>query len=251
MPHSTRQFMHLWFTQLAFCCLLLSSVTLLVSSCSQETKAHSARSLAPVTIHMIGDSTMADKPLPNDQNERGWGQMLPGLVKDEARIMNYAKNGRSSKSFIDEGLWAAALDNMKTGDWLIIQFGHNDQKNDEARHTDPFAGYTENLKMFVSVAREKGVNPILCTSIVRGSNLDSHGVYPKAVIAVAETMNVPLHDLEKATKSFVAALGESRQKEFYIKKDSTHLNVEGGLVVAAMAAKELKQLNLPISDYIL
>lgn len=227
--------------------LILSALALL--SCAAGPTDKSAQSLTPLTIHMIGDSTMANKPVPNDQNERGWGQMLAELVKPEARVANYAQNGRSSKSFIGEGLWDDAEKHMQAGDWLIIQFGHNDAKPDEARHTEPFADYSENLRMYVEVARSKGVQPILCTSIVRGNNLESHKDYPKAVKALAQELNVPLLDMESITKTYVAALGEAHLKEMYIQKDFTHLNIDGGRVVAKMAADEIKRLNLPLSAY--
>ena len=102
-----------------------------------------------VTIYMIGDSTMADKS-PDQEFERGWGQMLPLFVKEEAVVSNHARNGRSSKSFLDEGLWEPVYNSMKPGDWLIIQFGHNDQKPDEKRHTEPFTTYMDHLRFYVS-----------------------------------------------------------------------------------------------------
>jgi lysophospholipase L1-like esterase len=83
----------------------------------------------PVHAFMIGDSTMADKK-PSTEPERGWGQMLQSFFKDSVKIVNYAQNGRSSKSFIDEGLWQAVLDGLQPGDYVIIQFGHNDNKEE-------------------------------------------------------------------------------------------------------------------------
>lgn len=203
--------------------------------------------LPKITVFMAGDSTMANKPVPNEQNERGWGQMLQPFFIDQATISNHAVNGRSSKSFMDEGLWDGILKDMKAGDWVIVQFGHNDAKTDAARHTDPFTTYTENLKKYVADARAKGGIPIIATSVVRAS-LESHGNYPEAAIATANELMVPLLDLEATTKAYVGALAD--KKEFYIQADSTHLNEKGGTVVAQMAVDEMKRLQLPLTLYL-
>jgi lysophospholipase L1-like esterase len=206
--------------------------------------------LPKITIYMIGDSTMADKAIPNSENERGWGQMMPQFFKAEAKISNHAKNGRSSKSFIDEGLWKAVITNLKAGDWLIAQFGHNDEKDEKERHTDPFTTYAENLKKFATETRAKGGFPIICTPIVRGGDLEGHGDYPEGAIAAAKAVDAPLIDLEKETKIFVGALGNSRLKEFYINRDNTHLVIAGGTKVAEMATKAIREMNLPLAAYL-
>lgn len=96
------------------------------------------RPAPPVTIHLVGDSTMADKPNPSENPERGWGQMLPALLPDSVEVRNHARNGRSTRSFIDQGLWAAALAEIRPGDVVFIQFGHNDEKEaDSSRYTVP------------------------------------------------------------------------------------------------------------------
>lgn len=207
-----------------------------------------------ITIFMIGDSTMADKPT-SQEVERGWGQMLPLLVKNEAKISNHAKNGKSSKSFMGEGLWDEVYHNLKAGDWVIIQFGHNDQKLKEDRHTEPFTTYADNLRKYVNDTRSKGAFPIICTSIVRGKyedNIlqDTHGDYPKASIMVAKELDVPLLDLQKDTEKFVAELGEEKLKEFYVPQDNSHLNPWGATQVAEMACAQIKALNLPLAAYL-
>lgn len=120
-----------------------------------------------LTIFMIGDSTMADKNLTGGNPERGWGQMLPGYLSEEVKVENHAMNGRSSKSFIDEGRWDKVLASIKKGDYVFIQFGHNDEKQDAARHTEPGTTFDANLRKFVLEAREKGGIPVLFNSIVR------------------------------------------------------------------------------------
>src|SRR4051794_25891447 len=122
---------------------------------------------APVrtTVYMIGDSTMADRPTPERNPYRGWGQMLPQFLDDSVAVRNFAVNGRSTKSFIDEGRWTAVLAQLQPGDYVIIQFGHNDEKReDPARYTDPNGSYRDNLRRFVEETRAKGATPILCTS---------------------------------------------------------------------------------------
>ena len=97
-----------------------------------------------VHIFMVGDSTMADKD-PKAEPERGWGQALQALFDDTVKVSNHAVNGRSSKSFLDEGRWEIVLRSLQSDDYVIIQFGHNDQKPDEARHTDPLTTSTASI----------------------------------------------------------------------------------------------------------
>jgi len=114
-----------------------------------------------VTIFMIGDSTMADKPLA-DNPERGWGQLFPQFFTNEVVIKNLAVNGRSTKSFIKEGRWDSVMKYLKKDDWVFIQFGHNDSKKEDTnRYAAPQALYRENLVRFIKDTRSKGGNPIL------------------------------------------------------------------------------------------
>jgi pectinesterase len=120
-----------------------------------------------ITIFMIGDSTMANKPLEGGNQERGWGHVLGGYFSENIRVENHARNGRSSKSFIDEGLWEVVINKVKPGDYVFIQFGHNDEKADEKRHTDPGSTFDANLRRFVKETRAKGGIPVLFNAIVR------------------------------------------------------------------------------------
>ena len=106
-----------------------------------------------ITIFMIGDSTMANKSLEGGNQERGWGHVLGGYFSENIRVENHARNGRSSKSFIDEGLWEVVINKVKPGDYVFIQFGHNDEKVDEKRHTDPGSTFDANLRRFVKETR--------------------------------------------------------------------------------------------------
>ena len=120
------------------------------------------------TIHLMGDSTMAEKDLTGGNPERGWGMMLPNFVDDSFRVVNYAQNGRSTKSFIDRGLWDKVYDALRPGDYVFIQFGHNDAKADDPeRYAPAFGAYQDNLRQFVRGAREKGATPVLLTPVAR------------------------------------------------------------------------------------
>jgi lysophospholipase L1-like esterase len=128
--------------------------------------------------------------------------MLPNFFNDEIIIENHAVNGRSTKSFISEGRWQAVYDSLKPGDYVFIQFGHNDQKeNDSSRYTNPHTAYRYNLIQFVEQTREKGAIPILFSSIARrnfnkeGTLIDTHDAYPLEVRLVAQEYNVPFKNI--------------------------------------------------------
>lgn len=221
----------------------------------------------PITIFTIGDSTMANKKA-DVYPETGWCQVLGDYLDESVTVKNHAVNGRSSKSFINEGRWDTVLDSLKEGDFVFIQFGHNDEKEyDSTRYTTPFGTYTANLEKFVNETREKGATPILFTSIVRrkfgedGKLEVTHGDYPAATRDVETKLNVPLVDLQKLTKEWVNSLGDEGSKEMYLwtkpnkhfpdgRKDDTHLSVEGANKVAILALKECHRQNLDFSNRI-
>jgi len=219
-----------------------------------------------ITVFTIGDSTMANKKA-EVAPETGWCQAFPTFVDQNVEIKNRAVNGRSTKSFISEGRWTAVLDSLKPGDYVFIQFGHNDEKiQDTTRYTEPFTSYRKNLERFVRETREKGATPILFTPIVRrkfenGFLTDTHGKYPLVVRQVAAEMNVPLVDLQLLTAGAVTALGDEASKKIYLwtpptdkflkeRKDDTHLNVDGANLVAKLAAQQLILLNNSLAKHI-
>lgn len=120
-----------------------------------------------ITIFMVGDSTMANKDIRGDKQERGWGMALQCYFDDGVLIDNHAVNGRSSKSFIDEGRWTKVLEKIRPGDYVVIQFGHNDEKPKADRHTEPGTTFDANLRKMVREARERGAKPILMNAVVR------------------------------------------------------------------------------------
>ena len=216
------------------------------------------------TIFLVGDSTMANKPLIPENPERGWGQMLPPYFKAGVRVENHAMNGRSSKSFRDEGRWQAVEDKLKPGDWVVIQFGHNDEKDqDLARFTTPFGSFKTNLMQFVSETRARGANPILATPTARrkfddsDKPVDTHGDYVKAVRAVAAEQGVPLIDLNRRSDDLLRREGPELSKKIYIyvtaeeypalpkgRQDDTHFCAYGASRMCDLAVGEIKT-NVP------
>lgn len=197
-----------------------------------------------ITIFMIGDSTMANKPLEGGNQERGWGHVLGGYFSENIRVENHARNGRSSKSFIDEGLWEVVINKVKPGDYVFIQFGHNDEKADEKRHTDPGSTFDANLRRFVKETRAKGGIPVLFNAIVRrnfrnnknavaeddvrkdlskGSVsqdgevlIDIHGKYLESPRNVAKELDVPFVDMNKITHDLVQEMGPEASKKLFM-----------------------------------
>jgi lysophospholipase L1-like esterase len=222
------------------------------------------------TIYTIGDSTMANKLLVEDNPERGWGQMLPLFFNDNVIIDNRAMNGRSTKSFIDFKLWDAVYNAIKPGDFVFIQFGHNDGKvTDSTRYTNPHTAYRYNLIRFVNETREKGAIPILFSSITRrtfneqGVLIDSHGDYPLEMRLVAQEYNVPFIDLQYYTEILERSYGPEKSKKLHLHykpgenncfsqgiEDNTHLSVEGATAIAKLAIVELKKTKLDLVQYI-
>lgn len=222
------------------------------------------------TIYGIGDSTMANKTKPEENPERGWGQMLPLFFNDNITIDNRAQNGRSTRSFIAEKRWDDILKTLKKGDYVFIQFGHNDQKEkDSTRYTNPHTAYRHNLIRFVEETRAKGATPILFSSIVRrnfnekGVLISTHGEYTMEVRLVAQEYNVPFIDMEYYTELLEQSYGPEKSKQLHLhfkageipyykedKADDTHLGVKGATAVAKIAVEELKKTKLDIVKYI-
>lgn len=230
-----------------------------------------SRPAAAPTLFLIGDSTMAERKEPVEVNpERGWGQALYLCFQPEVKIQNHAVNGRSTKSFIDEGRWDKVLDSLQAGDYVLIQFGHNDQKvNDPSRYTNPTTGYYHNLSRFVTETRARGATPVLLTAIVRrnfneaGTLADTHGIYPLIVRQVARDLDVLLIDHLAKTEAMVNELGQEASKSIYFwiepgqydkfpdgRQDNTHLSQKGAELYARMVAEALAESDLPLRDFV-
>lgn len=189
--------------------------------------------------------------------ERGWGQLFPEFVIPPAKVDNHAQNGRSSKSFIREKRWEKVLASLKPGDWVIIQFGHNDQKADKSGTYAAADGeYRDNLRRFVRETREKSAFPIIATSVVRRrwdadwKFTDTLGEYPAAARAVAEEEKVPLLELHDLTLHMETDAGVEGSKKFHFKGDDTHFSETGARGVSALAAAEIHRLKLPLARWV-
>lgn len=222
------------------------------------------------TLYTIGDSTMADKIKPDENPEKGWCQVLPSFFDlTKITIDNRAVNGRSTKSFIDEKRWESVYKSLQKGDYVFIQFGHNDEKvADSSRYTNPHTTYRHNLIRFVTETREKGAIPILFSSIARrkfneqGVLVGTHGEYPLEARLVAQEYQVPFIDLEYFSEKLEQAYGPEKSKELHLhfiagehpyypegKADDTHLSMKGATEIAKIVVRELRKLDLGLNKY--
>lgn len=212
-------------------------------------------------IYLIGDSTCHSNTK-ETYPQHGWGQVFPMFINDSYNVINLAENGRSSKSFYDEGLFKACENNIKSGDFLFIQFGHNDEKDDEKRHTEPFSSYQKYLLYYINVAKKNNATPILLSSIYR-RHFDENGVikenchldYPKAMKELATKENVIYIDMCEETKQLLVRLGDEVSKELFMnfkanmyenyplgKEDNTHLRYKGALEVCNLLVKQINNI---------
>ncbi len=213
------------------------------------------------TIHLMGDSTMAEKNLANGNPERGWGMMFPNFLDGSIDVINYAQNGRSTKSFIDLGLWDQVKANLKAGDYVFIQFGHNDAKADDpARYAPAYGAYQENLRLFVRTALDAGAHPVLLTPVARrwfkDGKLDRncHTDYPAAMKQVAEEFGIPLLDITTSTLNWIEALGDTASRPYFMhlepgkyacapegKEDNTHTVASGARKVTEIVCDKIRE----------
>ncbi|WP_274035548.1 rhamnogalacturonan acetylesterase [Streptomyces sp. MMBL 11-1] len=212
----------------------------------------------PRTLHIAGDSTAAPKHA-EAAPETGWGMALPFFLAGRLRVANHAVNGRSSKSFIDEGRLAALLAGVQPDDLVLVQFGHNDQKTeDPARGTDPYTTYQEYLRQYVQGVRARRARPVLVTSVERrrfaadGTARPTLGAYPAAMRALAAEENVPLVDVQALSLARWQELGPDGTETCFLwldpgdspnypdgAQDNTHFRPVGAIEVARLTARAL------------
>ena len=222
-----------------------------------------------VTVFLVGDSTMANKPL--DENpERGWGMYLSKYLTDDVEVQNHAVNGRSTKSFINEHRWDTIMSRLREGDYVLIQFGHNDSKADDSTRSAPaHTLYKENLIRFVKDVRGKGATPVLITPVMRrkfdanGNFVDQHGDYPGVVKEVAASLNVPLIDLHKSSEALIVKEGVEGSRRLFLnippnhfknykgkEEDNTHFSEYGAASMASLVCQAIKEQNLALAKYL-
>jgi lysophospholipase L1-like esterase len=243
---------------------LLTAIALCGGATQLASNVQAEPSKTGFTLFLIGDSTMADKPLIPANPERGWGQLLPMYFQDGVRVENHAMNGRSTKSFLDEGRWTTVTNRLKPGDYVIIQFGHNDEKKaDPRRFTEPFGSFKTNLTRYVREARDNQAKPILATPTARrkfddnGKLVDTHGDYVAAVRQVAQEQQTPLLDLNRQSTELLTRLGPDSSKRLYDWipaaeferqpkgwSDDTHFNAYGASRMCDLAIMEV-ETNVP------
>jgi lysophospholipase L1-like esterase len=206
---------------------------------------------ANVTIHVVGDSTAAIFPASDPTARVGWAAVLAQFFGRGVTVDDAARSGRSSKSFLAEGHWAELKARIAPGDYVFIQFGHNDEKPDPARYTDPATTFRTNLKTYVSETREKGGFAVLLTPISRrkfeGSTVvPTHGAYPAAVAAVGKETGAPVIDMTEKTRLFLERLGPEATVPLFAVDDNTHLSAQGAPEVAQLAVQGIRELGLPL-----
>lgn len=215
-----------------------------------------------MNLVFLGDSLMHE----NDKDtypQTGWPQGLKKYLKDGIGILDFAQNGRSTKSFLHEGIFDKALEQVKPGDVCFISFGHNDEKiQDPSRYTDPFTSFEKNLCYMANELCSKGAKVVLLSPVCRlrydenGNLLHTHGDYPKAIREIAGKTKRSFVDLEKLTYDDLSKhTREENEKHYMIlrpmefanypegKNDTTHLRVEGADWVCSLLIPELRKID--------
>ncbi|QQT26970.1 rhamnogalacturonan acetylesterase [Sphingobacterium spiritivorum] len=227
----------------------------------------------PATLYIIGDSTAANKTA-KTYPETGWGMKLQELFNEQEVIVdNRALNGRSTASFKHDyntkshtvvNHWRLVLEKIKPGDYVFIEFGHNDEKIHKPTVGTSLEKFKANLTEYVEETRQKGAIPVLLTPIERrnwinGKLVETHGGYPDATRAVAKQLNVPLIDMQIKTNSLLSRLGEEGSvslfnhlppgHENYPKgiQDNTHLSPKGAEQLAKLVVDGIRELNLTLA----
>lgn len=206
------------------------------------------------TIHLMGDSTMAPKDLSGNNPERGWGMMFKNFLDEEVEVINYAQNGRSTKSFIDLGLWDEVKSNLHAGDYVFIQFGHNDSKESDAtRYAAAYGAYQDNLRLFIATIKDAGATPVLLTPVSRrwfkDGRLDRncHTDYPDAMKQVAKETGTTLLDMTTSTMDWLESVGDEGSRPYYMimyKDDNTHTVARGARKLTALTCEEIRKSGL-------
>ena len=222
----------------------------------------------PVTVFIAGDSTAANKA-ENKRPETGWGEQLQKRFDErKVRVDNRALNGRSTKTFIAEGRWQALIDSVRAGDYVLIQFGHNDQPKEKASHTPP-EDFRRNLERFVDEVRAKKATPVLLTPVMRrrfddkGVFYDTHFDYPDIVRGVAAERKVALIDMHRMSEKVLVREGPEESRKLFLQlkpgenpnypngvEDNTHFSPLGADVMAGLAVEGFREQKLGLVKFL-
>lgn len=217
------------------------------------------------TMYLCGNSTVVDQDF---EPWASWGQMFTYWFNDKVAVSNYAASGLTSTSFNAQNRLKKIVSLLKEGDYVFIEFGHNDEK-DKMPGSGAFYNYTYNLKSYVDQIRAKGATPVICTPTERrmvkndGSFSPTHGKYPEAAIAVAKDLNVGLIDLTSMSQTLYKTMGAEDSKRLLVHypagtypnqgkafEDNTHFNPFGAYEMSRLIIRGMKQLNLPVLQYL-
>lgn len=212
-------------------------------------------------IFIAGDSTASEYG-PDRAPRMGWGQVLQTYLDPAWQVRNHAKSGRSARSFIEQGWLEPISRDLRAGDVLLVQFGHNDaRQEDPARYSEPAAAFPQWLQRYVALARKRGATPLLLTPLARrkfdhGQLLDTHGLYTRAVRDLAEREQVGLIDLNALSMDWLRALGDGPSMQFFMhvakqqQTDDTHLREQGAYAVACLVVQGWKQLEPTMASHV-
>jgi lysophospholipase L1-like esterase len=216
------------------------------------------------TVYLIGDSTMATKAV-SAYPETGWGMPFTTMFDSSVVVDNHAKNGRSTRTFISENRWQQVVDKLRPGDYVFIQFGHNDESKEKTDRYTSLEDYKKNLGKFIAETRIKNANPILLTPVARrrfleGKLVDTHTEYSKVVLQTGSEQSVPVIDLDRLSRELLQTLGEEKSGLLFLqlqpgehpnypdgKDDNTHFNELGARKMAQIVVHEIRKLNIDLS----
>lgn len=241
----------------SFILLLLAAITVFAFQQTSE-----------IMIYLVGDSTCADKD-PGAFPETGWGTPFKTFFNGSVKVENRAKNGRSTKSFIEEGRWDDVLSTLEEGDYVFIQFGHNDEVPSKVgRYTTPNE-FKSNLQTYISNTRNKGAKPVLLTPVSRrsfnedGILTDTHAQYAQLVRDVAEAEGVPLIDMTRKSMELITSFGPEQSKLLFHhleagehpnypngRVDDTHFNELGARKMAQLVLEGVREMGLELEGFV-
>ncbi|MDQ2656736.1 MAG: rhamnogalacturonan acetylesterase [Bacteroidota bacterium] len=222
-----------------------------------------------ITVYLIGDSTMADKRV-SAFPETGWGTPFKTFFDSTVVIENHAQNGRSTRTFISENRWQQVYDQLEEGDYVFIQFGHNDEAKEKTERYTPPEQYKSNLRKFVLETKKRKANPVLLSPVTRrrfddeGNIRETHAEYSPLVTEVARETSTPFIDMDKKSRDLLQKFGAENSRNLFLqlapgehpnypdgKNDNTHFNELGARLMAQIVLAEILAQRLELADRVI